>query len=74
MIAWPFEHSKPDRDANNPEIHFKIRVETVEETHEGKHRRLMWEGLMKNARRYERKLTREERYAARDAVHDKDEL
>ncbi len=76
VVAWPFEHSKPDRDNGKLDVYFKIRTEHVLESDHGRDRRLMWDSLMRNARRADRKYTREERERARDGLDlpERDEL
>lgn len=76
VVAWPFEHSKPEREQGKVEIYFKIRAEHVLETEHGRDRRVLWDALMRNARRTERKHQRAEREAGRDSmdVPDRDEL
>ncbi|CAK7203978.1 hypothetical protein SEUCBS139899_006728 [Sporothrix eucalyptigena] len=76
VVAWPFEHSKPDREHGKAEVYFKIRAEHVLESDHGRDRRLMWDMLMRNARRTERKHTRAEREAGRDILGapERDEL
>ncbi|CAK7217856.1 hypothetical protein SCUCBS95973_003288 [Sporothrix curviconia] len=76
VVAWPFEHSKPDREHGKVDIYFKIRTEHVMESEHGRDRRMLWDTLMRNARRSERKHTRAEREAGRDVLGmpERDEL
>ncbi|ERS97271.1 uncharacterized protein SPSK_02660 [Sporothrix schenckii 1099-18] len=76
VVAWPFEHSKPDPEHGKVDIYFKIRTEHVLESDHGRDRRLMWDALMRNARRSDRKHTRAEREAGRDSLGmpERDEL
>ncbi|OAA56237.1 hypothetical protein SPI_07848 [Niveomyces insectorum RCEF 264] len=76
VVAWLYEHSKPDRDHGKNDIYFKIRAEHVLETEHGRDQRKLWEVLLRNSRRSERKRTREERMAGRESldVPERDEL
>lgn len=76
VVAWPFEHSKPDHEHGKVEVYFKIRTEHVLESEHGRDRRVLWDSLMRNARRTERKHTRADREAGRDSLGmpERDEL
>ncbi|CAK7215538.1 hypothetical protein SBRCBS47491_002515 [Sporothrix bragantina] len=76
VVAWPFEHSKPDLEHGKVDIYFKIRTEHVMESEHGRDRRILWDKLMRNARRAERKHTRKEREDGRDVLGmpERDEL
>ena len=67
VIAWPLFHTKPDKKHHN-EMKFSIEAMYVEETHEGRAWREMWERHHVSHQRNERKKQREGRQAAREQV------
>ncbi|KAK0704074.1 hypothetical protein B0T26DRAFT_744645 [Lasiosphaeria miniovina] len=77
ILAWPVDHTKPQRDLGKRDITFKIEAMAVTETEDGKRARLMWERLHRTVRRNERRLQKEERLKAKKEIEDghiKDEL
>lgn len=61
VLAWPVDHTKPNRDLGKRDITFKIEAMSVSETAEGKQSRLMWEKMHRTIKRNDRKQKREER-------------
>ncbi|KAK3934094.1 hypothetical protein QBC46DRAFT_368424 [Diplogelasinospora grovesii] len=77
ILAWPVDHTKPNRELGKRDITFKIEAMSVTETDEGKRARLMWEKLHRAVKRNERRIQREERQKARKNIEGgriKDEL
>ncbi|KAK4139886.1 uncharacterized protein C8A04DRAFT_32596 [Dichotomopilus funicola] len=77
VLAWPVDHTKPQRDIGQRDITFTIEAMSVTETEAGRYSRLMWEKMHRTIRRHERKQTREERQRARKEISEgwvKDEL
>lgn len=68
VIAWPLFHSKPDKK-HHKEMKFSVEAMYVEETHEGRAWRELWERHHISLQRSERKKKREERQAAREKVN-----
>ncbi|KAK4154429.1 hypothetical protein C8A00DRAFT_42788 [Chaetomidium leptoderma] len=61
VLAWPVDHTKPNRDLGKRDITFTIDAMSVTETEEGKRARLMWEKMHRTVKRNERRHQREER-------------
>jgi hypothetical protein len=77
VLAWPVDHTKPQRDLGKRDITFKIEALSVVETDEGKKARLMWEKMHRTIKRNERRQQREERQKAKEEIKNgwvKDEL
>jgi hypothetical protein len=79
VVAWPIEHTRPDREQGQRKVTFKIEAQWVKETEEGKAARLFWAKAQTQLRRHQRKVEREERMAKRKELkenigHVKDEL
>ncbi|AEO69769.1 uncharacterized protein THITE_43138 [Thermothielavioides terrestris NRRL 8126] len=77
VLAWPVDHTKPDRDKGQRDMTFKIQAMSVSESEDGKRARLMWEKLHRAIKRNERRQQREERLKARKEMEEgrvKDEL
>lgn len=77
VLAWPVEHTKPNRDRGERGMTFTVQAMSVTESEEGKHSRLMWEKLHRVIRRNERRQQREERQKARREMEEgrvRDEL
>ena len=77
ILAWPVDHTKPNRDLGKRDITFKIEAMAVTETHDGKRARLMWEKLYRSVKRNERRMQREERQKAKKDMEEgrvRDEL
>ena len=77
VLAWPVDHTKPNRDLGKRDITFKIDAMAVTETEEGKRARLMWEKMHRTIKRNDRKMKREERLKAKKDMEEgrvRDEL
>ncbi|KAH6627336.1 hypothetical protein F5144DRAFT_651607 [Chaetomium tenue] len=77
VLAWPVDHTKPQRDLGKRDITFKIEALSVVETEEGKKSRLMWEKMHRTIKRNERRQQREERQKAKEEIKNgwvRDEL
>lgn len=75
VIAWPVEHNTVEvKGAKHQDLTFKILAFYVVENDHGKAWREMWEKLNVQASRQARKEQKEQRMAARQQVHWKDEL
>ena len=64
-MAWPVDHTKPNRELGKRDITFKIEAMSVVETEDGKRSRLMWEKMHRAVKRNERRQQREEREKAK---------
>ncbi|KAL2195324.1 hypothetical protein P885DRAFT_40368 [Corynascus similis CBS 632.67] len=65
VLAWPIDHTKPQRDLGKRDITFKIEGMSVTESEDGKRARLMWEKMHRTIKRNERKQQREQRQKAK---------
>src|SRR5690348_5528787 len=77
VLAWPVDHTKPQRDLGKRDITFKIEALSVVETDEGKKARQMWEKMHRTIKRNERRQQREEREKAKKEIKNgwtRDEL
>lgn len=77
VLAWPVDHTKPQRDLGKRDITFKIEALSVVETDEGKKARLMWEKMHRTIKRNERRQQREGRQKAKEEIKNgwaRDEL
>ncbi|KAL2272063.1 hypothetical protein VTJ83DRAFT_1434 [Remersonia thermophila] len=70
ILAWPVDHTKPLRDLGKRDITFKVEAMEVEETHDQKQSRLIWERMNRMIKRNERRQQREERQRARREVEE----
>jgi hypothetical protein len=68
VLAWPVDHTKPQRDIGKRDITFKIEALSVVETDEGKRARQMWEKMHRTIKRNERRQQREEREKAKKDI------
>ncbi|KAL2155675.1 hypothetical protein VTH82DRAFT_417 [Thermothelomyces myriococcoides] len=77
VLAWPVDHTKPQRDLGKRDITFKIEAMSVTETEDAKRTRLMWERMHRTIKRNERKQQREKRQKAKKELEEqrvRDEL
>ncbi|AEO57222.1 hypothetical protein MYCTH_2303110 [Thermothelomyces thermophilus ATCC 42464] len=77
VLAWPVDHTKPQRDLGKRDITFKIEAMSVTETEDAKRARLMWERMHRTIKRNDRKQQREKRQKAKKELEEqrvRDEL